>query len=238
MAEPDNFEALLAKKAAISARAEVSAVAAARLAELRSWQARRLARTYADLHADPRYSAAVDFFLTDLYGPHDFSRRDRQLERAWRYFRLALPRAAREALRRAVELDVLSTELDQSMVAALPQGPLTAETYAAAYRAVGRADARARQVDLVIAIGADLDEIVRRAWVRPALHLSRGPARAAGLEMLQDLLERGYAAFAGMPDAQPFLAIIRERETRLMRDLLAGGARAVARVGGTEVANG
>ena len=51
------------------------------LDRLADWQARRLRMTYADLAADPRYSAAIEFFQNDLYGAADFSRRDADLAR-------------------------------------------------------------------------------------------------------------------------------------------------------------
>src|SRR5436305_15153052 len=39
-----------------------------RLAEVKGWQARRLARTYADLAAQRRYRDATAFFLDEVYG--------------------------------------------------------------------------------------------------------------------------------------------------------------------------
>jgi len=40
-----------------------------RLAEVKAWQAGRLARSYADLSANPRYARRRNSFLGDLYGP-------------------------------------------------------------------------------------------------------------------------------------------------------------------------
>ena len=48
---------------------------------LRQWQAARLARTYTDLLASERFGKAAQFFLSDLYGPKDFSSRDEEVER-------------------------------------------------------------------------------------------------------------------------------------------------------------
>ncbi|HSQ73148.1 MAG TPA: hypothetical protein VLM87_12070, partial [Rubrivivax sp.] len=50
-----------------------------RLRSLARFQASRLAATYADLRESPRYRDAVEFFLTDLYGPQDLSARDEQV---------------------------------------------------------------------------------------------------------------------------------------------------------------
>jgi len=222
MSTAEDLDGLLARKRALDERAAAMPELAARVQGLRAWQADRLAQTYHDLRRDPRYSRAVEFFLADLYGPHDFTRRDHELMRAWRYLRRSLPAAALDALGRAVELEVLSAELDQQMVAALPSGPVTDAAYASAYRTVGRRNARARQVDLVVGVGEDLERVVRHAWIRLALRVAHGPAHAVGLGVLQDFLERGHRAFRWMKDAKPLLEAIRERETRLMQALFTG----------------
>jgi len=67
---------------------------AAALPLLRRWQAQRLARTYADLAADKRHAPATAFFLSDLYGEHDFAERDREVDRAYPWRRKTLPQAA------------------------------------------------------------------------------------------------------------------------------------------------
>lgn len=217
------LDALLARKRVLESQARASGAVAARLRELRSWQAARLARTYADLQREPRYALAVQYFLGDLYGPQDFADRDRDLTRAWRYLKRALPAAALDVLGHAIELEVLTAELDQAMVAGLDAGAVTGASYAAAYRAVGQRAARARQVELVAAIGADLDRIVRHAWIALALRVAHAPAHAAGFGVLQDFLERGFAAFHRMQGAGRFLQAIRERETRVMDAIFAGG---------------
>jgi len=211
---------LLARKQLLDTRAQAHAACSARLRELRAWQAERLSRTYADLHADPHYRRAVEFFLHDVYGPQEFANRDRDLARVWGYLNRALPQAAFDLLAQAIELHVLTTELDLELIDALPAGPVTAQTYQTAYRAVSKRGARARQIDLVVDIGQDLSRLVRRPWVALALRAAHAPARAAGLGTLQGFLERGFAAFREMSDPQRLLQAVRERETRLMDALL------------------
>ena len=48
---------------------------------LKAFQRQRFARTYEDLLDTPRYGAAARFFLDELYGPTDFTRRDAQFAR-------------------------------------------------------------------------------------------------------------------------------------------------------------
>ena len=195
--------------------------------DLRHWQARRLAQTYDDLRGDPRYAPAIAFFLNDLYGSPDSGPRDRQLARASPLLRHGLPGAARAVLERAIELDVLSAELDHAMVARISSGSLGGAGYAVAYRLVGRREARERQIELVLSVGADLDRIVRHAWIGSALHLWQAPARAIGFGVLHDFLDRGFDAFRNIADARTFLQTIREREVQLMEQLFAGGGEEV-----------
>ena len=218
----NTLEELCERKRVLEAGDAASPGYAKRLRDLRAWQAVRLAETYDDLRREPRYSAAVEFFLNDLYGPQDLSRRDKDLLRACRYFARALPAPALEILKRALALDVLSAELDHAMAQQIGRGCVTAAVYAAAYCRVGRAGDRQRQIDFLIDIGENLERVVRQRWIDVALRAARLPARIAGLGALQVFLERGFAAFREMRGAQGLLEAIRERETRLMHALFAG----------------
>jgi hypothetical protein len=219
-AATDGFDELLARSRLLESPPCQAADFLASLRELRVWQSARLARTYQDFRADPRYSQAVEFFLTDLYGPQEFTDRNQDLRRAWRRLRRALPSAAMSVLGQAVELEVLTLELDHAMVRALGAAQVTDALYATAYRTVDHLAARLRQIDLIIGIGTDLDRIVSRAWLGALLHAAHVPAHAAGFGELQDFLERGYAAFRRMRGAQGLLCAIRERETLFMQAML------------------
>jgi len=218
----DNLETLLAAREAFGSRIDAAPALGERILELRAWQSSRLAQTYDDLRRDPRYAAAVDFLLSDLYGTKNVAPAYGQFRRAWRFMKRALPRGAIEVLGRAIALDVLTTELDLAMAEHTKKAALTAAGYGAAYRQTGQAGERQRQIDLTIAIGEDLDRFVRRSWVPLAIHAAHAPAHAAGFGELQDMLERGCAAFRHMRGAQFFLNTIRERETRVMQRLFKG----------------
>jgi hypothetical protein len=192
-----------------------------RLAELQGWQSRRLLQSHADLRANPRYRKAVEFFFEDLYGGGDPRRRDHDLARVHHVMERLLPRQALQALCLAVELEVMSQELDAEVIRRLPAGPITVDTYAEGYRRAGRAADRARQIELLGIIGRYLDGVVHKPLVHSLVRFARGPAHAAGFGALQDLLERGLDAFQAMHGSEEFLAIIREREIRAMQRVLA-----------------
>ncbi|HVS75397.1 MAG TPA: hypothetical protein VHE11_00575 [Steroidobacteraceae bacterium] len=216
----EKLDRLLGRKNGLAERA---AALAGRLRELRAWQAARLAQTYTDLRREESTGEAVSFFLSDVYGPQEFTRRDQDVTRAARLLKHALPPRMLEVLSMAIELEVLSAELDLEMAGRLPSGPLTAETYAVTYRAVGREDDRRLQIRLVVEIGRALARAVRTPLIGMALRAAHGPAHLAGLDVLQDFLERGFAAFRGLTTPERLLATIERRETRLMELLLAGG---------------
>jgi hypothetical protein len=196
----------------------------ARLAELQKWQSQRLMRSHDDLHRDPRYRLAVEFFFDELYGGGDPRARDRDLLKVQRVMERLLPAQALRAMCLAIELEILSQELDADVARALAAGPISVATYADAYRVAGRRPDRERQIDMMNEIGGYLDRVVRKPIIRGLVRLARGPAHAAGFGMLQDFLERGLDAFEALHGADEFLATIREREWRAMERLFAGTA--------------
>ena len=196
----------------------------ARLRELKAWQAERLARTYADVAAQPRYSAATSFFLDDLYGPKDFSERDEEMLRILPTMARILPASAVETAALAIELEAVSEDLDQRLAAALPRGDIDGNGYARAYRESSTPQERQHQIELIDGVGRRLDALVARPFVGSTLKLMRQPARMAGLGDLQDFLERGYEAFRRMKGADDFLALLRQREEEILRRVTSGAS--------------
>lgn len=200
------------------------------LVPLQRWQAARLAESFADFSAAPDTAAATDFFLSDLYGDHDVSARDRGVEKVMPMMRRLLPDELLHTVADAIELAVLSHAFDlrvaQALEQALPESAaLDVASYGQAYRTAGLPRLRRRQIELITAIGTALDAAVRKPWLARVLRMSRLPARAAGLSDLQSFLERGFAAFAGMQDAQGFMQEIARREGEVSRRLFAADPR-------------
>ena len=199
---------------------------------LRAWQTERLARTHADLLANPRYAPAATFFLSDLYGTKDVTARDEGIARILPTMTRMLPAAALETIALALELDALSESLDQAMARAIrrgqPKGELavTEASYADAYRSATDRRDRERQIALVDRIGSALDRLSRKPLLAGAVAMMEAPARAAGLAALHDFLVRGFRAFGHMRGADEFLATIAARETQINDRLHAGAPEA------------
>jgi hypothetical protein len=221
-AERGKLGRLLERNAALRDVFASDPVLAKRLRRLQKWQSKRLLRSHADLHENPRYRRAIEFFFNELYGGGDARRRDADLIKVQRAMERLLPREGLDALCLAIELETLSQELDADVARALPDAPITVERYAEAYRAAGREADRRRQIELTARIGGYLDGVVRKPIVGTLIRLARGPAHAAGFGQLQDFLEHGLAAFETMGGAGEFLETIRTRELRASARLYAG----------------
>ncbi len=209
----------------------------ARLAAVQAWQARRLAAEYADQRSLPRRRAAVDFFLGEVYGTRDFAERDAQFARAVQRMRTMMPLAALQALRDAVELQAVTTELDLAVAAQLTPGLVTLEAahYAPAYRLAGRQPERHRQIALAVSLGHRLEHLTAHPGIALLLRFAAAPARLAGFGALQCFIERGYAAFRQLgPEAGAFLATIEQREEAFRESMVnaAVAPAAAARAGG------
>ena len=195
-----------------------------RLQALQRWQVERLQLTYADLATDPRHRAALAFFIEDLYGPHDFTQRHRDLKKVLNQWQRLLGERALQAVMHALELEALSQSLDLAMLAAHGPAKLTVASYAAAYRRADRREDRQRQIWLTLAAGRELDALINVPGIGVALRAARLPARMIGVSALQEFLDRGYRAFEVMGGAQELLRNIEQRETAVMQRLLAGCA--------------
>ncbi|RBP04642.1 hypothetical protein DFR50_13826 [Roseiarcus fermentans] len=222
----------LDRSQALRARAQEDEAFARRRSLLRDWQAGRLGRTHRDLLESPRFAAAAKFFLTDLYGPTDISRHVEDVRRIVPLMTRVLPDSGLAAVAHAVELNALSESLDGAMVEILGARIvfLDEASYGAAYRSVGRAEERARQIDLIELLGGALDTLTHIHLIGATLKMMRKPAQLAGLGALQAFLERGYSAFGAMRGgAGEFVSLVVSRERAISIAVLAGDDEALSR---------
>jgi hypothetical protein len=204
----------------VAARVPHPETAAAKRA-VRMFQNQRFARTYADLSLNPRYRAAVDFFLHELYGDVDMTARDADVVRVLPLMIKMLPAVALQTIRDALAFESLSERLDTEVAGHLGNRPLDLVSYGEAFRACGQRDVREQQIRCVTQIGSAMDRTTRWPLIGTTLKLMRGPARAAGLGKLHEFLEGGHAAFRQMRGADEFLATIVKRETLIVERLFA-----------------
>lgn len=199
------------------------------MAMFRAWQSQRLATTHADLLASPRYGPACRFFLTDIYAPRDFTQRNHDIIRMHEFMLRFLPASLLRTLTQAIELNALTEELDEKLLAVLVThlgvtDTITPAQYAEGYRICNNYDERRYQIELLVEVGRGLDRLTRLPLVGLTLRLARGPALRGGWHEMQSFLERGFQAFKHMNGATEFLDIIRRREMAILDRIFAGAA--------------
>jgi hypothetical protein len=186
---------------------------------LKDYQQRRFASTYADLLSSPRYAPAARFFLDELYGPRDFSARDAQFARVVPALVRLFPAEIVSTVQTLADLHALSETLDTLMARRLKGHAIDRRSYVDAWQHTGDAAQRERQIALTLVVGSSLDRLTRKPLLRGALHMMRGPARAAGLPALQEFLEVGFDTFKAMKGASEFLSTVGSRERALAKAL-------------------
>jgi hypothetical protein len=181
---------------------------AARVHAVKAYQEARFRHTYADLLVHPRYGAAARFFLEELYGPQDFTRRDAQFARVVPALVRLFTHEVVETVAALGALHALSETLDGAMGSALTDGFVDATRYTAAWQTVGRREDRRAQIELTLTVGRSLDRYTSVPMLALSLKMMRGAARAAGLSELQTFLEKGFDTFKAMRGAGEFLKLV------------------------------
>ena len=193
------------------------------IGQLKSFQARRFQATYTDLLHSPRYQPAATFFLHELYGDKDYAERDQQFARIAATIVRLFPQSVVDTAAALAQVHALTETLDDQMArhwladqAACPARSECAR-YVLCWRQVGQPAERQRQLQVVLALGRQLDRLTRMRGLRTLLKMMRAPASAAGLSALQHFLETGFDAFAKMGSADEFLQRIEQRESEWLR---------------------
>ena len=201
------------------------------IAYLSAWQSVRLSRTHADMLADVRFSAGCRFFLDDIYAPKDFSQRDYDGHRIYDFMNRFLPQATLAPLAMALEVNSLTQQLDLALAEAMRthmgiEDRFNRAQYEEAYRLCDNYAVRARQIQLIVAVGQRLERVRRVPFIQATLRLARTPALRLGWIEMQDFLERGYLAWKSIQEPATFLNNIGQRERAILDRIYgnAGGA--------------
>ncbi|GAB4090571.1 FFLEELY motif protein [Hydrogenophaga soli] len=202
------------------------------LSAVRQVQVQRFRYTYADLLASPAHREATTFFLEELYGSDNYAQRDAQFARIASALERLFPPSVLSLALQLAHVHALTESLDLALARAWAQVRPTPPTmftpaglavcaadYVAAWQSLGHRDERGSQLTGVVDMGHQLTHVVRIPGLRTALKLMRRPARAAGLDLLQRVLEGGFDAFRSLQDPSAFLDVIGAREAAWMSTL-------------------
>ena len=140
------------------------------IATLSAWQSLRLSRTHADMLMDPQFGQACAFFLDDIYAPKDFTQRDYDGQRVYHFMNRFLPEATLHPLAMALEISSLTQQLDLALAEFMRAHLGVADRferwqYEEAYRLCDNYEMRARQIDLIVEVGHQLERVRRVPFV-------------------------------------------------------------------------
>ncbi len=197
----------------------------ARLQRLQGYQGERLTRSHAGLLAVPANQAAIGFLLDEVYGGNDLLPVARDIRRAVNKAASLLPDRVMATSASVLEAAILTQELDEALTDTLNDrldGTLDDALYIEGFRALGRADDRQRQLDLISEVGHHVDRYVRGRMLQATFRMVRRPVHAAGFGNLYDFLDRGFTAMRGLDSAGRLLAELTRTEAAIMARLYAG----------------
>ena len=190
---------------------------------LRRWQCSRLLFSYDELYQQKKYRCAMDFFTDELYGPNDFTKRDEDIKKVLPLMEAVLSKETLATFGLALKLNTLSYQLDFDLVKKLDGiTNISSKQYAQAYRSCNNLAQRQLQLELIEMLANNLAGIAHRKSIMLVLKLSRKPAKLAGLEELQAILEKGASAFRKIKKIDDFIKPILQGEKMIMESIFSG----------------
>ena len=189
---------------------------------VQQFQCERLLASHHQMVENRKFRPAIEFFIEELYGPKDFSQRDRDIARVAPKMANLLPEKALTSLETALHLNALSLELDWQIVEQSNGEVITRDSYARAYRQCDNREAREAQLTFIGQLGDDLADVTRIKGISTLLTLSKHPAKVAGVASLHAFLHRGFKAFKKLGDVDAFIKPVLAEEFRIM-DMLFDG---------------
>ena len=182
---------------------------------LQSFQSARLRRDHADLAAEPQYKEIANFFFEEMYGPGDFSSRDKQARRLHQFVHLA-PGLAISDVEQVLQLLELTNRLDAGVAAWLIalDAPLDFDeaTYERAYRLADNYAERVLQLDLVRGALYKVHRLAHKPLLGLALRRTQAIAHTVGMADLHRFLRLGFEAIQPVHDIHRFVETICVRE--------------------------
>ncbi len=182
---------------------------------LQSFQSARLRRDHADLASEPQYREIATFFFEQMYGPGDFSARDKQAQRLHQFVHLA-PGLALHDVEQVLQLLELTNKLDAAVAAWLRalDAPLDFDEaiYERAYRLADNYADRIVQLDLVRQSLYNVYRLAQKPLLGIALRRTEAMAHAVGMTDIHRFLYFGFQAIQPVRDIYRFIETIDVRE--------------------------
>ncbi|MGB9634715.1 MAG: FFLEELY motif protein [Chloroflexaceae bacterium] len=182
---------------------------------LQIFQSNRLRRDYRDLAEIPQYEPVGEFFFNEIYGPRDFTERDRGARRLHQFIH-ALPGVRLRDVEEVLDLLDLTNRLDDGLALMMLEHKVGTDfdeaTYERFYYLADNYDERLKQLELVRSSLYNVFRLSRSHLLGIGLHRSRLLARLLGMEAAHEFLVKGYDALQGVISIDHFAVTVHDRE--------------------------
>ena len=180
-----------------------------------TWQTDYMLLFYENLRISEDYSRAVDFIVSDLTGI-GVSERDLDIARIVPIMSKLLPEKMLRTAAAAMRLNARVLEINLSICRAMYRDTsgtdkFSEADYCAASRQAANLDECLELINLTVEVGRNLDHVIRIPMIGSLLKAMRMPSRLWGFAVIQEFLERGYAIFDALEDADKFLDVMGSR---------------------------
>lgn len=182
-------------------------------------QVNRLRDTYSDFIADEWYQQLALFFFNRLYSSEGKEERDASFAELYDSFRSKLGDNIASNLRKLMEVNKLSDELDEEVAALLAKkvgsrNTFTNEQYEEAYYEADRYGERVEQIELLCETMTFFHQLANRRGTGLILKILKCAARLKGAKHFAQFLQDGFRAFRSVPDIIFFREALRTRELK------------------------
>ncbi len=213
---------------------------AERLDAIQRWQKRRMQHIHAKLFAVPEHQLMTQYFMTRLYGGPDFDVLAQQCAQVLNVAKILeglAPDSTIKTAFQAVELTLLSIELDQSLAKLMTDDLLDDEHDITAndqqiiqlYLQANQAEERYRQLALLDNLGQSLDKYVHSRLIKSIFKFSKGLSSRNGLNEGYAFLDEGFVAMAPLKSAEVFIGQYTQGERAVIDLIYAGDANPFSR---------
>ena len=186
------------------------------LNQLQQWQARRLRKSHASLLHEPNYRSATEFILDEVYGGIDLYDIALDIDRALPVAMRLFSDKVMETAAMALELNLLTAQLDLEMMKAhfieFGFAEISEESYLEAYRLCDHFTVRKTQIELAQNLSLAIDQYIASKMIYMGFKMAKGPAYAAGLQALYGFMRKGFDVLRPLGGAQHFVARITQPE--------------------------
>ena len=160
---------------------------------------------------------AINFFLEEIYGTKDLSKRDEEVERFINTMEKLISGDTLEVILNAVNLNLITEKLDNDMALRLREN-FSKEDYQKAYLETSKS-LREEQVQIIEQLGSSLSSLVKIPFLGMLMKTMTIPAKAQNVYNLHLFLQKGLEVFKSTKNAKNIISTVANREREYINSM-------------------